>query len=142
MRERLTEFPERLRELSGGNGASCRIPAPSAAPPVRASYGGKNMAYKQDFIPKKDAEFDEFFNQYYRYVNETCTGSNPEWTHVPDARRTELITAYMDWIAAYGKTKRPTPPRKPWPRTRREWRRRRVSIIFFTVVETTKEIWE
>jgi hypothetical protein len=31
------------------------------------------MAYNQDFIPKKDAEFDEFFNRYYRYVNETCT---------------------------------------------------------------------
>jgi hypothetical protein len=63
------------------------------------------MAQRRDFIPTKDADFDEFFNHYYQYVNKKCTGQSPEWTHIPEARCTELTNAYIDWVQAYSKTK-------------------------------------
>jgi hypothetical protein len=68
------------------------------------------MARKCHYIPRKDADFDAFFTQYCQYVNEKCTGAPPAWTHVPDARRTELNGACTDWSAAYGKTKRAHTP--------------------------------
>jgi hypothetical protein len=58
-----------------------------------------------DFVPGPDAEFDEFFNHYYQYVNKKCTGQSPEWTHIPEAHRTELTNAYIDWVQAYSKIK-------------------------------------
>jgi hypothetical protein len=58
-----------------------------------------------DWIPAKDAEFDIFFKRYCQYVNEKCTGSTPEWTHIPTARRSDLNGAYEDWYTAYSRLK-------------------------------------
>jgi hypothetical protein len=56
-----------------------------------------------DWIPPKDAEFNEFFTKYCRYVDAKCTGAHPEWTHIPEARRTELNTACAAWVSAWNK---------------------------------------
>ncbi|MDR1507047.1 MAG: hypothetical protein LBI67_08080 [Treponema sp.] len=42
-----------------------------------------------DYIPGNDAAFNwfKFLNQY---VAAKCAGQSPEWTHIPEAARTEL----------------------------------------------------
>ncbi|MDR1249162.1 MAG: hypothetical protein LBK63_07660 [Treponema sp.] len=39
-----------------------------------------------DWIAPKDAEFNEFFAKYCRYVEAPCKSDNPEGTRLPDAR--------------------------------------------------------
>jgi hypothetical protein len=63
-----------------------------------------------DFIPAKDADFDAFFKHYTQYVNAKCTGSSPEWTHIPADRREELVNAYSAWYTAWSKLKLPHTP--------------------------------
>jgi hypothetical protein len=63
------------------------------------------MAPYHDWIPAGDAEFDTFFKSYCQYVNTKCTGTTPEWTHIPAARRTDLNDAYADWYTAWSKLK-------------------------------------
>jgi hypothetical protein len=65
------------------------------------------MGHYKDFVPAKDAEFDVFFKNYCQYVNGKCAGQSPEWTHIPEARREDLNTAYADWYTAYSKLKQP-----------------------------------
>ncbi|MDR2369937.1 MAG: hypothetical protein LBD71_00530 [Treponema sp.] len=50
-------------------------------------------------------EFDSFFKNYCQYVNARCTGANPEWTHIPTPRRTDLNTACEDWYTCYSRLK-------------------------------------
>jgi hypothetical protein len=56
-----------------------------------------------DWIPARDIEFDAFFRNYCRYVSAKCTGDSPEWTHIPEVRRTELFTVCSVWVAAWEK---------------------------------------
>jgi hypothetical protein len=65
------------------------------------------MAKKYVFVPTKDAEFDEFFEYYCRYVDLKTGGNKPEWTHIPSDRKTDLDNAFTDWHEAYLKLKEP-----------------------------------
>jgi hypothetical protein len=68
------------------------------------------MAQRHDPIPTKDAEFDEFFEHYYHYVELKTGGNKPEWTHIPSDRMTDLGDARTDWHEAYLKLKEPHLP--------------------------------
>jgi hypothetical protein len=63
-----------------------------------------------DYIPARDAEFDRFFKFISQYVETKCSGSKPEWNHIPQAARTALSGAYASWSAAFGSTRVPHTP--------------------------------
>jgi hypothetical protein len=54
-----------------------------------------------DYIPSNDAAFDQWFKFMNQYVNQKCTGSTPEWTHIPQAAREEMAGAYAAWYTAW-----------------------------------------
>jgi hypothetical protein len=60
------------------------------------------MAYTQDFIPARDAEFDGWLANLASYVN-TKTSSGA-WTHIPPDKGTALNGHNTDWHTAYTKT--------------------------------------
>jgi hypothetical protein len=60
-----------------------------------------------DFVPGKEADFDSWLKFLIQYVTLKCTGSTPEWTHIPAAARTVVSDAYAAWYTAYSKTKGP-----------------------------------
>jgi hypothetical protein len=68
------------------------------------------MPHKKDYIPQGDAEYDIFFKNICQYVNQKCTGTPPEWTHIPAEARTELNAAYAAWYTAYSLTLKPHTP--------------------------------
>jgi hypothetical protein len=68
------------------------------------------MAQKHELVPTKDAEFDEFFERYYHYVELKTGGNKPEWTHIPSDRMTDLGDARTDWHEAFIKLKEPHLP--------------------------------
>jgi hypothetical protein len=66
------------------------------------------MAQRKDFVPARDAEFDEFFGQYRTYVNaKRSPPDTPEWSRIPSPRLADLNDAYADWHAAYIKLAEP-----------------------------------
>jgi hypothetical protein len=65
------------------------------------------MAQYRDFIPAGDAEFDAFFKHYCQVVALKTSGQTPAWTHIPQARITELNDAYAAWYTAWSKLKQP-----------------------------------
>jgi hypothetical protein len=70
-----------------------------------------NMAAKGiDYVPRNDAAFEHFFNFMLSYVAQKCSGTNPEWTHIPNNVRLELSNVYEAWYLAYSKTLRPHTP--------------------------------
>jgi hypothetical protein len=41
-----------------------------------------------DYLALSDGELDQFYKFLCQYVNTKCTGSTPEWTHIPAAAPT------------------------------------------------------
>jgi hypothetical protein len=76
------------------------------------------MAHKQSFIPGPGPAYDTFFKNICQYVNTKCTGSTPEWTHIPAAERTALNDAYADWYTGYTPTLKPHTPAETAARKR------------------------
>ena len=64
------------------------------------------MALK-DYVPHGTAAYDQFFKNNIDYVDAKCTGNSPEWTHIPQAARTDLAGVYAGWRAAYEPTLKP-----------------------------------
>jgi hypothetical protein len=64
----------------------------------------------KDYLSLSDADFDRFFAFMNQYVEGKCAGSTPEWTHIPQAARTEMAEAYTAWAAAFAKTSGPHTP--------------------------------
>ena len=60
-----------------------------------------------DYIPTGDQNFDQFFKNITQYAAERCTGSTPEWTHIPASDRTALNNVYIGWYSAYVVTLKP-----------------------------------
>ena len=54
-----------------------------------------------DYIPRQDAELDNWFRNIIEYVEAKTDKDNPEWTHIPRDRIDELKAAYDAWHAAY-----------------------------------------
>ena len=54
------------------------------------------------FIPKNDAEFDLYYRNFCQIVTARTSGASPVWTHIPQARVTELTGGCAAWFAAYG----------------------------------------
>jgi hypothetical protein len=68
------------------------------------------MAQNKGFIPSAGPGYDTFFKNVCQYVNTMCTGTTPEWTHIPADERAALNTAYADWYTPYAKTRAPHLP--------------------------------
>jgi hypothetical protein len=84
--------------------------------PDKTGRKENGMAHKKDYVPRRDADFDNWFNNLCGYVNAMCEPPAPEapkWTHIPPEARAELNGAYAAWHAAYENTLRPcTPPER------------------------------
>jgi hypothetical protein len=65
------------------------------------------MAHKNEYIPAKDAEFDDWLAFLVEYVGSKRGGPTPAWTHIPDAAYTALSDAYNAWYTAYLKMREP-----------------------------------
>ena len=63
-----------------------------------------------DYIPNNDAAFDTWFKFLNQYVAQKCGGSDPAWTHIPQAARTGMINSYSAWYTAYANTIGPHTP--------------------------------
>ncbi|MDR1143428.1 MAG: hypothetical protein LBK77_04305, partial [Spirochaetaceae bacterium] len=61
----------------------------------------------QDYLALIDAVFDQFFKFMVQYVTKKCTGSTPEWTHIPQAVLTAIADMYGAWYTAYAKMSGP-----------------------------------
>ncbi|MDR0409127.1 MAG: hypothetical protein LBH18_01830 [Spirochaetaceae bacterium] len=66
------------------------------------------MAHTQDFIPSRDAEFDDWLANLTSYVEAKVSGG--AWTHIPADKAAALKQRNSEWHAAYGKTIAPPPP--------------------------------
>ncbi|MDR1930372.1 MAG: hypothetical protein LBQ44_07050, partial [Treponema sp.] len=64
----------------------------------------------RDYIPQRDADFDDFFKFMNQYVAQKCGGQSPEWTHIPQAARTAMADGYIAWYTAYANTLGPHTP--------------------------------
>ena len=62
------------------------------------------MARHHDYIPAKDADFDHWAKNFADYAVQMTTGSPPEWTHIPAARVTGIVSSFRTWHAAYEAT--------------------------------------
>jgi hypothetical protein len=62
------------------------------------------------YIPRKDADFDQWLAFLIQYVTGKCTGSTPAWNHIPPAARAALSAVYVAWKTAYEKTIGPHTP--------------------------------
>jgi hypothetical protein len=65
------------------------------------------MAKKEgeDMVPDSDTEFDAKYKAYNQFVAKKTSGADPEWTHIPLSRRTDLSDGYAHWYTAYSKLK-------------------------------------
>ena len=57
-----------------------------------------------DYIPKKDAEFNAWFEHLVMYVRRKVNSVPPDWTHIPDSEVTLLTNSYLSWNNAYTPT--------------------------------------
>jgi hypothetical protein len=59
-----------------------------------------------NYIPRNDSAFDNWFRALTQYIGPKTTGTNPAWPHVMQSSKTELNDAY----AAFSKTLTPHTP--------------------------------
>jgi len=64
----------------------------------------------QNYIPRNDAEFDNWFHNIREYVAAKTGGEPPEWPDIPRPVITELNAAYDDWRAHYEPSLHPHTP--------------------------------
>jgi hypothetical protein len=62
---------------------------------------------KREYIPTNDAEFNSWVNALIAYILLKCSGSEPEWTHIPKETITELQGVIAVWVAAFDKVQVP-----------------------------------
>jgi hypothetical protein len=61
----------------------------------------------KDYIPKRDAEFDGWLGFLIFYVAGKCSGTPPEWTHIPQEAWTIVSNAFGVWHEAFERLKAP-----------------------------------
>ncbi|GAB6391667.1 MAG: hypothetical protein MdMp014T_1040 [Treponematales bacterium] len=54
-----------------------------------------------DYIPVRDADFDDWFLRLKNYVVEKTSGDAPAWTHIPPTEVAALSAHYESWHAAH-----------------------------------------
>ncbi|MDR1095731.1 MAG: hypothetical protein LBL31_05030 [Spirochaetaceae bacterium] len=65
------------------------------------------MAHGDDFIPRSDLEFDQFFGHYCDVVDENTSGTSPLWPHIPRSAALTLRSSYSGFHKAYLKLQGP-----------------------------------
>jgi hypothetical protein len=68
------------------------------------------MPKDKDFIPRKDADYTAYFENIERIVDMRTHGSNPQWTHIPQAKAEALTETLNGWKNAYRPTLSPHTP--------------------------------
>jgi hypothetical protein len=68
------------------------------------------MSEKDDFIPRKDAEYNTFFINLEHAVDTNTHSPNPPWTHIPEAASQALTQTLNGWKNAYNPTLTPHTP--------------------------------
>jgi hypothetical protein len=61
----------------------------------------------KDKIPDEDGAFNGYYKHYCQTVNQKTTGTDPEWTHIPASRKTDLNDGYAAWFTAWSKLGQP-----------------------------------
>ena len=64
------------------------------------------MAENHDYVPTREADFDDWIENLVQYVkaNAVSSGPPPKWTHIPQATIQELDRLKIEWRTNYGKT--------------------------------------
>ncbi|MDR1862775.1 MAG: hypothetical protein LBQ67_02520 [Treponema sp.] len=63
-----------------------------------------------DYIPRPDAEFNNWFKHLSQYVTQKTSGATPAWTHIPPAEVILLNNSYAGWYTAYAMVLKPHTP--------------------------------
>jgi len=63
-----------------------------------------------DYVPRHDADFNNWFKNIVDYVAIKTGSPDHEWEYIPQSVITELNEAYNDWIANYEQTLVPHTP--------------------------------
>ena len=63
-----------------------------------------------NFIPRNDAEFNDWFKNLVNYVVSKTNGANPPWDHILLRHILELVAASDDWRNYYTPTLTPHTP--------------------------------
>jgi hypothetical protein len=71
------------------------------------------MAHKGDYIPSKDADFNDFFKNILDYVDQRTAGESPEWDLSPPPPLRTSIRPGIPGTPPTGKPGPPTSPRIP-----------------------------
>ena len=87
------------------------------------------MSQRHDFIPRPDAEFNDWFGNLVDYVDEKASGTSPVWDHIPKRHVNDLDAAYTDWNSYYLP---PLQPHTPAAVTAKNDARRRCSKVLRT----------
>ena len=64
----------------------------------------------KDYIPRHDAEFQNWFDNIVKYVTARTAGGNPIWSYIPASAVQQLKAAFDDWDANYTPTLQPHTP--------------------------------
>jgi len=68
------------------------------------------MSSRKDYIPKNNAEFQTWFNNFTMYVSAKTMGTKPDWDHILKREIDALLAAYDDWFLCYTPTLKPHTP--------------------------------
>jgi len=63
-----------------------------------------------DYIPRHDADFQNWFDNIVQYVSARTTGQSPLWNYIPESAVNGLKAAYDDWDIHYVPTLQPHTP--------------------------------
>jgi hypothetical protein len=59
------------------------------------------------YLSLNDADFDQWLKYMIQYVTGKCTGSPPDWDHIPASARSVVSAAYAAWYTAYSNFRGP-----------------------------------
>ena len=65
------------------------------------------MSNKRNYVPRNNADFNNWFKNMTQYVSQKAAGSSPEWDHILKREQDALNAAYADWYTHYAPTLKP-----------------------------------
>jgi len=65
------------------------------------------MSNKKNYVPRNNADFNNWFKNLTQYVAQKTAGTAPEWDHILKREQDALNAAYVDWYTHYAPTLKP-----------------------------------
>jgi len=65
------------------------------------------MSSKKNYVPRNNADFNNWFSNMIQYVEQKTSGRPPEWDHILKREEDALNAAYGDWEVHYTPTLKP-----------------------------------